>query len=133
MWIWLSSLPILGPHFACRLIWSGMGVDSSILGFPGRGEPPPTFNPLDPHWFYGKQLTLIGAGFAPRVECKPSDIRFNLRRNLEFLFSLMATGSISLEPIISHRIPADRMRDAYEMAKDHSKSLIAAVFDWRNL
>lgn len=105
----------------------------SVLGFPGRGEPPPSFNPLDPHWFYGKQLTLIGAGFSPRVECKPSDIRFNLRRNLEFLFSLMATGSISLEPIISHRIAADHMRDAYEMAKEHSKSLIAAVFDWRKL
>ena len=39
----------------------------SILGFPGRGEAPPDFNPLDPKWFYGKQLTLIGAGFAPRT------------------------------------------------------------------
>ena len=64
----------------------------SILGFPGRDEPPPNFNPLDPKWFYGKQLTLIGAGFSPRVDCRPSEIRFNLRRNLEYLFSLMATA-----------------------------------------
>jgi threonine dehydrogenase-like Zn-dependent dehydrogenase len=103
----------------------------SILGFPGRGEPHPDFNPLDPKWFYGKQLTLIGAGFSPRSECQPSEIRFNLRRNLEYLFSLMATGAVCLEPLITHRIPADRMRDAYELAKQHSKSLIAAVFDWR--
>ena len=103
----------------------------SILGFPGRGEPAPDFNPLDAKWFYGKQLTLIGAGFSPRTECQPSDIRFNLRRNLEYLFALMASGSVCLEPIITHRIPAEHMRDAYELAKQHSKSLIAAVFDWR--
>jgi threonine dehydrogenase-like Zn-dependent dehydrogenase len=104
----------------------------SILGFPGRAEPAPDFNPLDPKWFYGKQLTLIGAGFSPRVDCRPSEIRFNLRRNLEYLFSLMATGAICLEPLITHRIPAEHMRDAYELAKHHSKSLVAAVFDWRN-
>jgi threonine dehydrogenase-like Zn-dependent dehydrogenase len=108
-----------------------VGGRISILGFPGRGEPPPGFNPLDPKWFYGKQLTLIGAGFSPRAECGPSDIRFNLRRILEYLFSLMATGVVCLEPIITHRIPAERMKDAYELAKQHSKSLIAAVFDWR--
>jgi threonine dehydrogenase-like Zn-dependent dehydrogenase len=104
----------------------------SILGFPGRGEPPPDFNPLDPKWFYGKQLTLIGAGFAPRTECRPSDIRFNLRRNVEYLFSLMASRTVCLERIITHRIPAAQMRDAYELAKQHSKDLIAAVFDWRS-
>lgn len=105
----------------------------SILGFPGRGQPPPSFNPLDPKWFYGKQLTLIGAGFAPRVECGPADIRFNVRRNLEYIFDLMAAASLSLETIISHRLPWHRMPEAYELAREHSKCLTAAVFDWRSL
>jgi threonine dehydrogenase-like Zn-dependent dehydrogenase len=109
-----------------------VGGRLSILGFPGRGEPPLDFNPLDPKWFYGKQLTLIGAGSSPRVECQPSEIRFNLRRNLEFLFALMAAGEVWLEPIITHNLPAQRMQEAYEMAKEHSKDLIAAVFDWRS-
>lgn len=108
-----------------------VGGRLSILGFPGRGELPASFNPLDPKWFYGKQLTLIGAGMSPRVNCQPSEIRFNLRRNLEYLFSLMASGTICLEPLISHRFPAERMQEAYELAKQHSKSLVAAVFDWR--
>ncbi len=103
----------------------------SVLGFPGRGYAPPDFNPLDPKWFYGKQLTLLGSGHSPRVECPPQDIRFNLRRNLEHIFGVMAMGSVSLEPVISHRIPWPRMKDAYEMAKAHSKELVAAVFDWR--
>jgi threonine dehydrogenase-like Zn-dependent dehydrogenase len=104
----------------------------SVLGFPGRGEPAPDFNPLDPKWFYGKQLTLIGAGFSPRTECTPGEIRFNLRRNLEYIFALMAGGSLRLEPIITHRLPAHRMQEAYELARQHSKSLVAAIFDWRS-
>lgn len=109
------------------------GARISILGFPGRAEAPPSFNPFDPQWFYGKQLTLIGAGFAPRVDCKPSEIRFNLRRNWDFVLESMGTGAVNLEPVISHRIPASRMVEAYEMAKAHSKELVAAVFDWRGV
>lgn len=103
----------------------------AILGFPGRAQPPADFNPLDASWFYSKQLTLIGAGSAPKLECAASDIRFNLRRNFEFILHCMSTGAIQLEPIISHRFPAQRMKEAYELAKAHSKELIAAVFDWR--
>lgn len=105
----------------------------SILGFPGRGLPAPDFNPLAAEWFYGKQLTLIGAGFAPRTDCQPADIPFNLRRNLEFILRSMSTGAVNLEPIITHRFPGPRMVEAYELAKSHSKELMAAVFDWRDI
>jgi threonine dehydrogenase-like Zn-dependent dehydrogenase len=111
---------------------AGYGGRISVLGFPGRGEPPPEFNPLAPKWFYGKQLTLIGAGFAPRTECPPSDVRFNLRRNLEYILASMASGALNLNSAISHRFAAPDMRDAYELAKAHDKSLMAAVFDWRS-
>jgi threonine dehydrogenase-like Zn-dependent dehydrogenase len=84
-------------------------------------------------WLYGKQLTLIGAGYAPRIDCAPAAIRFNLRRNMEYIFALMQSGELNLEPIISHRLPATRMREAYDLAHAHSKEMVAAVFDWRNL
>ena len=102
----------------------------SVLGFPGRAQSPPDFNPLDPQWFYGKRLTLVAAGHAPRVECSAADLRFNLRRNLTAIFEWMAAGTLDLAPVISHRIPFDRMREAYELARHHSKELTAAVFDW---
>lgn len=102
----------------------------AILGFPGRGEPMSARNPLDPSPFYSKQLTLIGSGFSPRVECAPQDLRFNLRRNLEYILDLMASKRLDLAPLISHRLPYQNMRDAYELAREHSKELIAAVFDW---
>jgi threonine dehydrogenase-like Zn-dependent dehydrogenase len=103
----------------------------SVLGFPGRLQPKPDFNPLDPEWFYGKQLTLLGAGFAPRSDCPPQDLRFNVRRNLQYILELMAARSLRLESLITHRLPSSRMKEAYELAKQHDKSLIAAVFDWR--
>ena len=109
---------------------AGMRGGIAVLGFPGRGEPPPDFNPLAAQWFYAKQLTLAGAGHSPRIECPPGDLRFNLRRNLEYILRSMASGALNLDPIISHRFPARRMQEAYELAKVHNKSLMAAVFDW---
>lgn len=106
------------------------GARVAVLGFPGRAEQPVTYNPLDPAWFYGKQLTLIGAGYSPRTECPAAAIRFNLRRNLEFVLQAMASGTIDLRSLISHRLPASRMREAYELACQRDKSLVAAVFEW---
>jgi threonine dehydrogenase-like Zn-dependent dehydrogenase len=104
----------------------------SVLWFPGRAQAPPPFNPLDARWLYGKQLTICGAGFLPRVECAPGDIRFNLRRNLQYILDLLGSGRLDVEPVISHRFPYTQMRDAYELAARHSKDFSAAVFDWRS-
>jgi len=121
------------PAYRTSIDIARYGGRISILGFPGRAQPAPDFNPLDMKWLYGKQLTLIGAGYAPRIDCAPAAIRFNLRRNMEYIFALMKTGELNLEPVISHRLPATRMREAYDLAHAHSKDLVAAVFDWRNL
>ncbi len=94
----------------------------AILGFPGRAQPEPDFNPLDPRWFYGKSLTLVGAGLTQREEREA---------NLGCILRWMALGSLRLEPVISHRLPAVQMRTAYELAAEHDKSLTCAVFDWR--
>jgi threonine dehydrogenase-like Zn-dependent dehydrogenase len=104
----------------------------SILGFPGRAQGPPDFNPMDSRWVYGKQLTLLGAVFAPKTDCRPEDLRFNTRRNIQYILDLMAFQQPRIKPVISHHLPASRMKEAYELAQEHSKSLVAAVFDWRS-
>ncbi|MCX6622004.1 MAG: zinc-binding dehydrogenase, partial [Acidobacteria bacterium] len=104
----------------------------SLLGFPGRGEAPPDFNPLDPRWIYAKQLAVFGSGYSPRTDCPASELRFNVRRNLEYILSLLAAGSMDFSPLISHRIPAGRMREAYELARNRSKELVAATFEWQS-
>lgn len=102
----------------------------SVLGFPGRGQPAPDFNPLDPRWFYAKQLTLVGAGQSARVECAAHELRFNLRRNLELILDLLKARDVSFAPVITHRLPAGRMGEAYELARTHDKALMGAVFEW---
>lgn len=102
----------------------------SVLGFPGRAQPAPGFNPLDMRWLYGKQLTIAGSGHIPKIDCAASDIRFNLRRNLKFVLDRMACGALDLAPVISHRFPYTRMQEAYGLAGRHSKELSAAVFHW---
>ena len=103
----------------------------SLLGFPGRAQEPPDFNPLDPKWIYQKQLALLGGPYVPRLECQPQDLRFNMRRNCQCILDFMACHRPSLGAVISHRLPASRMVEAYELAKERSKTLVAAVFDWR--
>ena len=102
----------------------------SVVGFPGRAQPAPDFNPLDMRWLYGKQLTIAGTGHIPTIDCASSDIRFNLRRDLKFMLDQMACGALDLSSVISHRFPYTRMQEAYELASAHSKQLSAAVFHW---
>jgi threonine dehydrogenase-like Zn-dependent dehydrogenase len=93
----------------------------SILGFPGRGQPAPAFNPMAPEWIYRKQLALVGAGLSQPPE---------LRRNLAYLLELMSQGRLDVGRAISHRFPAARMVEAYDLARQHDKQFTAAVFDW---
>jgi threonine dehydrogenase-like Zn-dependent dehydrogenase len=102
----------------------------SVLGFPGRAQPAPCFNPLDARWLYGRQVTIQGAGHATRMDCEAVDVRFNLARSLEYILALMARGDLDLGPVISHRIPYQRMQEAYELARRHSPELSAAIFEW---
>lgn len=101
-----------------------------ILGFPGRGQAAPDFNPLAPGWLYRKQLGLFGAGFAPASDVPHFEIRFNLKRNLAYLMELLAQKRMDFDPVISHRFAARRMLEAYHLAAQHSKEFTAAVFDW---
>jgi len=104
-----------------------------LLGFPGRGQDPPAFNPLHPQWIYAKQLAIYGSGYAPEVDYPSQDVRFNTRRNLQYIFDLMATGKLDLSALISHRLPALRMQEAYELAATHTKELVTAIFNWEGM
>ncbi|MCY3778482.1 MAG: hypothetical protein OXH11_21105, partial [Candidatus Aminicenantes bacterium] len=74
--------------------------------------------------------TLLGSGYAPSTDAPASDLRFNIRRNLSYIMSLLASRDMRFDSLITHRFPPERMKEAYELAREHSKDLIAAVFDW---
>ena len=69
------------PAYRDAMEVAAMNGRVSVLGFPGRAQPAPDFNPLDARWLYGKQLTIRGTGHISRSECPASEIRFNVKRS----------------------------------------------------
>ena len=102
----------------------------AVLGFPGRGEAPPSFNPLDPRWFYGKQLSIFATGAVPELLAPPGDIRFTLHRNMQLVLRLVQDGKLGLERLITHHPPWHELEVIYKLAGAKDKSLIAAVLGW---
>lgn len=102
----------------------------AILSLPGRGEAPLDINPLALSWFYGKALTLVAvAGVA--ASAFPTDpSRFGVARGCEYLLSLMEDGRIVPSRLVTHRLPVERMVEAYEMAYHREKSMVGVLFQW---
>lgn len=101
-----------------------------VMGFPGRGEPPPDFNPLDSQWFYDKQLTIMACGHTPSAEVDAIDLRFTLRRNCTYLLSEILDGRLPARELIAEVRPARDLPDIYaELTKDRRQGR-TVVLDW---
>lgn len=83
---WVLALKVARP-----------GGTIAVLGFPGRNESLPDFNPLDSQYFYDKQLTITACGLSSRSDASPSDVRFTLKRNIAYILDLLNTGAIPAE------------------------------------
>ena len=102
-----------------------------VLGFPGRRQPTPPFNPLDPGWFYRKQLSLIACGYTPDVEIDPRDIRFTIRRNCAYLLDLILEGRLPARRLISAVEPWHRLPAVYERLAAREPGVLTAVLRWQ--
>lgn len=104
----------------------------AVLGFPGRSEGPPQFNPFDPSFFYSGQLAIFAAGFVPGSCLSPSEIRSTLQRNMQMLLRLMIEERLSLGRLVTHCVPWYDLESIYHRASMGDKSMVGAVLDWRN-
>lgn len=95
-----------------------------ILSLPGRGESSLDFNPFALSWVYAKGLAIISTNRnAPGATEVQSDFRFLLDR--------MEKGQLDPSSIITHRLPCERMAEAYELAYQRDKTMIGTVFLWQ--
>ncbi len=101
-----------------------------LLGFPGRRQPKPPFNPLDPQWFYRKQLSLISCGYTPDVEIDARDIRFTIRRNAAYLLELIVDGNLPARELVSTVVPWHRIAEIYDRIAAREEGLRTAVLRW---
>ena len=102
-----------------------------VLGFPGRTQPIPDFNPLDSSSFYEKQLNIIGCGYTPKNSLPPEDLRFNLKRNCRYLLEQILNGTLPADKIISAVVTWTEIEDVYQDLAKRKKDLITAVLKWK--
>jgi len=103
----------------------------AVLGFPGRGEAPPSFNPLDSQYFYDKQLRIEAVGFSPEHRDARGFLRFNERDNLRYLAGLIGSGRLRPEKLVSARYDGLRLADAYADLAARVGSPVTFALDWR--
>jgi threonine dehydrogenase-like Zn-dependent dehydrogenase len=93
----------------------------AVLGFPGREEGAPPFNPLASAHLYDKQLTIVAAGPVPGV---------TLTHNMQLLLRLVEQRRLPLDRLITHIVPWNELGAVYELAVRRDRALIGAVLDW---
>jgi threonine dehydrogenase-like Zn-dependent dehydrogenase len=102
----------------------------AVVGFPGRGELPPTQNPLMSEFFYMKQIRIEAVGYSPKLPDERGFCRFNERSNIEFIGDQIQLGKISPKQIISGHYDCHKIEEAYLELKHRKNSPITFLLKW---
>jgi len=116
---WLLALRL------CRV-----GAVITVIGFPGRDQPPPEFNPLQSAFFYDKQLTFRACGQVPRVDAPRQDLPHTLKQNCAFLMRAIAQGRLAAAALIGDRRPATQLSAVYADMQAGRRSAQTVLLDW---
>jgi len=103
----------------------------ACLGFPGRGQPTPTTNPLEAREFYFKQLRIEAVGWSPEGNDSRGFLRFNERDNLAWIAGLIERGRLDATLLISGRYPAEEIELAYGDLISRTASPITFLLEWK--
>lgn len=102
------------------------------LGFPGRGESLPSFNPLDPQYVYAKHITIKALCPISEINNPIHEIRFNMRRNMEYIIHLIVSGKINTDEIITGEIHFSMLQDLYEQYIFQNSYRLTTLINWKN-
>ena len=100
------------------------------LGFPGRGEGRPDFNPLEPKYFYYKNLTIKALKYLPEKYQSNKENRLNLNSNLLFLKSLIENKKINPYDIITDIVTYENLEKLYEKYLIRSSQMFSSLIKW---
>lgn len=92
--------------------------------------------------YYEKELSVslsraFGAGSYDPAYAKGDDypigyVRWTARRNMESFLELIAQKKIDLNPLITHRVPFEKGKEAYELLTSATEKPLGIVFDYSN-
>jgi len=102
------------------------------MGFPGRGEANPDFNPLDPQYVYMKNLTIKSLCTINERDVPAYDIRFNMKRNLEYIINLITSEQINPIDLITSEIQYGELGVQYDQYIKRDKFMLSTLINWKN-
>ena len=100
------------------------------LGFPGRGEKLPNFNPLLPKYTYFKNLTIKSLCAIDENDTPNFSSRFNLKNNLLYIKSLIDSNQIDFNSFISAEIDYSDLENQYKKYVSRSSLLFTTILKW---
>ena len=101
------------------------------LGFPGRGENIPDFNPLDPQYIYVKSLTIMALkkiSDEEDVNINPNCIHRKI--NLNNVVKLITSGVINADEVISDEILFSDLEKQYIKYISREHSIFSTIVRW---
>jgi threonine dehydrogenase-like Zn-dependent dehydrogenase len=116
--------------WAIALELSAIRGTIACLGFPGRGQAPGSFNPLDSRFFYAKQLRIEAVGHSPEKRDARGFLRFNERDNLKYLAELIVSGRLNPRLLASDSYPGGDIARAYRDLLDRRNSPVTFLLRW---
>lgn len=117
-------------HLALRLA-RPRGV-ISVVGFPGRGQALPTFNPLDSQYFYDKQLRVQASGWTPARYHSAQSANAAKRANLHSLVEHISDGSLPARALISSEHHWSELASVYEALADSRDGRLTCLIRWED-
>ncbi len=126
----LTANPWPAWRTACQIVRPEGRV--SVVALPGRGDAPLDFNPVSMDWFYAKGISLIAiSGRGPDLyPLRSGEDRYDSIRSCEHTLGWMGRG-LAPSRLITHRLPYQRMAEAYEMAYEREKQMLGVIFQWQ--
>lgn len=79
---------------------------------------------------HGKEAVIIGASNDPHDPEGSSGLRFTRERNIEEVFHHIATGSLNLKQLITHRYPISELENVYRLLLNGGQDHLGVVFSW---
>ena len=99
-------------------------------GFPGREGDLAGDNPLASMFFYDKQLTLKHSGFVFEGDISPADIRYNLKRNMEYLSQLILLNKVEVDKLVDSVYDSKYLDRLYQDLEDRKIQNYSGVLKW---
>jgi len=101
-----------------------------LNGFPGRGLPASETNPLASQYMYDKQLKITYSGLVYEDDIAPSNIRYNLKRNMSYLSDLILKGKVRTDKLTSSIYSSNELADVYYKLEKREITDYSVVLKW---